>query len=145
MNEGEGVADKGKRDSLPIVHQTNAAAHVLVVEDDILIALDIEQMLTDLADVRVTLAHDLATGLRSLEAGWPDMAILDLHLGAHDSLPLARLLAGAGKPFLFLTGHPAEHMCKLRDEKCRAPVVEKPFSIEALAGAVRRMLKRCNP
>lgn len=117
-----------------------AAAHVLVVEDDVLIALDIEQMLVDMG-VRVTLAHDLAGGLRSLESGAPDIVILDLDLGAHDSLPLARTLANAGKPFLFLTGYQSEHMAKLRGDKCSAPVLEKPFSTEALAAAVRRMLK----
>ena len=124
-----------------MIQPDGVAAHILVVEDDTLIALDIEQMLTDLGAVRVTVAHDLSMALRSLEAGWPDMAILDLHLGAHDSLPLARLLAAAGKPFLFLTGYHEQHMAKLRDHDCAAHVMEKPFSIEALAKVVLRMLK----
>lgn len=124
--------------------RAQATLHVLVVEDDALIALDIEQMLVELGPVRVTLAHDLTMGLEALDAGCPDLAILDLDLGANDSLPIAARLATLGKPYLFLTGYQAAEMGRLRDAHAPAhsdaDVLEKPFSIDVLAQMVRRHL-----
>ncbi len=117
--------------------ETTTTAHVLVVEDDALIALDIEQMLVELGPVRVTLAHDLAMGLDALEAHCPDLAILDIDLGASNSLPIAARLASLGKPYLFLTGHQASGARHLGCD-----VLEKPVSSEALAQIVRRLLRR---
>lgn len=123
---------------------TTTAAHVLVVEDDALIALDIEQMLVELGSVRVTVAHDLEMGLDALEAACPDLAILDLDLGSCDSLPIAARMASLGKPYLFLTGYQASEMGRLRGAQAHAhgdaDVLEKPFSIDALAQMVRRLL-----
>ncbi|MDB5569264.1 MAG: two-component response regulator [Hyphomicrobiales bacterium] len=115
-----------------------AAAHVLVVEDDALIALDIEQMLLDLGDLIVTVVHDVASALAVLERERPDVGVLDVELGGQDSAPIAERLAAAGKPFVFLTGYQSSHMARLRG----ALVLEKPFSAEALGAIVRKLLNR---
>jgi CheY-like chemotaxis protein len=111
-------------------------ARVLVVEDDALIALDVEQMLLDIGGLVVTVAHDEASALACLERENPDLGVLDVELGGHDSVAIARRLQATGKPFVFLTGYQSSSKALLRG----APVLEKPFSDEALADVVRRLL-----
>jgi DNA-binding NarL/FixJ family response regulator len=82
------------------------APRILIVEDVLLIAMDIEAVVrASRCDVvgpvaRLDQAVDLA---RSDDL---DAAILDLHLGGGDlSTPVAQILRRRSIPFAFLTGH----------------------------------------
>ena len=78
---------------------------VIVVEDDSLICLLIEDMLSDLGCKVVGAAGDFkkAIELAQREEGI-DVAILDVNLGGQLVFPVADILSNRGIPFLFATG-----------------------------------------
>ena len=76
---------------------------MLLVEDEVLIALDCEAMLLGLGVGEVRTGRTLAEGLSLVESEPFDAAMLDVRLGSEDSMPLARRLAELGMPFGFLS------------------------------------------
>ena len=106
---------------------------VLVVEDESLVALDIETMLEEMgctvvASVpRLVKALDLASRLDF------DLAVLDINLAGEVVYPLAFRLAERGNPFLISTGYStADLPAELRDR----PVLRKPVMLANLKRAV---------
>jgi CheY-like chemotaxis protein len=115
-------------------HTFLAGKRCLVLEDEFLIALDVRQTLESAGAV-VTCFGDAAEALRALQGGAQfDLAVLDLKLSGSDSTGVAALLTERATPFVFLTG--------MRPDDVRsfphAPVVEKPYKVEMLMGALRK-------
>jgi DNA-binding NtrC family response regulator len=79
-------------------------ARVLIVEDDFLIALELEEILREAGAAEVRQCRTLAEAMRSVPAGDCSVAILDFRLGRESTLPLARELSCLGVPFVFYTG-----------------------------------------
>lgn len=78
---------------------------VLLVEDELLVAWDIEQMLTA-AGVRVLgPASSVGAALALLNTERPDAAILDLNLRGELVTPVARRLREMGVPFVLSTAY----------------------------------------
>ena len=111
---------------------------ILVLEDDALIALDIEQALLEMGDVDVSVAHRLEAGVALLDAHHFDLAILDVDLGPDNSIALAERLARDGKPYLFLTGYRSSRVAALAADR----LLEKPFATDDLAAMAARLLGR---
>ena len=110
---------------------------VLLVEDEALIVLDCEAMLKELGVSQVRTVRTLAEGLHVLETEKIDVALLDVLLGHDTSMPLARKLREAGVPFAFLTGYMGQSMpSEFKD----FPLLEKPFSMQGIAGLLRSLL-----
>jgi CheY-like chemotaxis protein len=117
-----------------------AGKRCLVVDDEFLIALDIQQTL-EAAGARVTCIGDADEALAALAGGAQfDVAVLDLKLSGftRDSTSVAALLTERGVPFVFLTGLRAGN--ELAKTFPHAPLVEKPYRIELLMDALRRAL-----
>jgi len=77
--------------------------HVLVVEDEPLIALDLEQALSAVgAQVRVSNTVDSA--LEAAQAAAITAAIIDLRLHGHSVREVVQQLASRKLPFIFYTG-----------------------------------------
>ncbi len=77
--------------------------HVLIVEDEPLLAFDYADELEDRgahAEVTMTLAGAMAALVQSL----PDLAILDVNLGAETSWPVAAELTRREVPFFLVSG-----------------------------------------
>jgi CheY-like chemotaxis protein len=115
------------------------AARVLLVEDEFLIAMDVEQVCRDhgAQDVRVVASHDdlnpaLLTGFAF------DVAILDIQVQGKWTIDFARLLTKHSVPFIFATGY--SDMETLFRDFPGVPVVGKPYTsgdlIEALCAAM---------
>ncbi|MGN6569877.1 MAG: response regulator [Pseudolabrys sp.] len=108
----------------------------LVVDDEFLIALDIQQALELAGAAEVVCAGNATEALAAVKARRFDVAVLDVRLGRSggSSLPVAEVLADARTPFVFLTG--------LRGDSAEArtyphvPVVEKPYDAKALLAAI---------
>jgi DNA-binding response OmpR family regulator len=108
---------------------------ILVVEDEPLIALDIEDALTSLG-VGVRLARSIAEARESLSAvPAPQLVLLDVVLPDGRSFDLAREILGMGLPLVFLTGY--DH--GIPEELSEVMVVDKPFSTDTLVAVVRRL------
>ena len=117
---------------------TEGELRVLVVEDEPLVAMLAEEMLTDLGHRAAAIKHGLKDGLAAVEADAFDLVFLDVNLGGSLSFPIADAAAERGVPVLFVTGFGREHMERLAGE-C---VLQKPYSTTDLQLAIRNALER---
>ena len=88
-----------------MTEQRTAPARILVVEDESLIRMLLEDMLTDLG-------HEVAASAASVEAAKElastaafDVAILDVNLEGQEVFPVAEILASRNLPFVFASGY----------------------------------------
>jgi CheY-like chemotaxis protein len=110
---------------------------ILIVEDDMLIRLSLEDMLVDLGCSFVRAAATVDQALELIQAHAFDAATLDVNLAGTSSYAVADMLATRGTPFVFSTGYGVH---SLRDEYQARPILKKPFSYEALADTLSRLL-----
>lgn len=105
---------------------------VLLVEDEILIAMTITDCLESLGHEVVGPAVTMAEAIDLL--GQVDVALLDRRItdGLTDTLALA--LRGAGVPFAWMTGYEPGHF-----ETHGAPVLAKPFDMRELEGFIAQV------
>ena len=111
----------------------------LVLDDDLLIALDIEHMLRGAGAAHVVCVGNVVDALAALQNEPPfALAVLDISVGSDDSMAVPNLLKQRGIPFIFLTGMGDD------DPRARqypeAPVVDKPYRIETLLKALLHVL-----
>jgi DNA-binding response OmpR family regulator len=114
---------------------------ILVVEDEALVAMLVEDELLDAGAHIVGTASSVAEALRIIEAAMGDggisAAVLDLNLDGEAIWPVANALDELGVPFLFETGYaPGCNTGKY----LTAPVLHKPFGLQALIGAVEGLV-----
>jgi CheY-like chemotaxis protein len=108
--------------------------HVLVVEDDPIIALDVKATLESAGATVIGTAYRVAQAVALLDAEF-DVAVLDFRLEAETAKPIADKLLRRGVPFLFYTssrGHPQMAFPGV-------PIIEKPAYPDALVAAVKRL------
>lgn len=106
---------------------------MLIVEDDVMIAMLIEQVLEDEGCQIVGLATTVEAALRQIERDPPDAVTLDGNLNGELSAPVARALNERGIPYLLVTGY-VETM--IADPTFgQAPYLAKPFTPLALVRA----------
>lgn len=101
-----------------------APKRILVVEDEMMVAMLVEDMLTDLGHTVVALASRMDRAVEYAERGEFDLAILDLNLNGEKSYPVAEALRARKVPFLFATGYGEGVLPEIfRD----VPTLQKPF------------------
>lgn len=81
------------------------APRVLVVEDEMTVALLIEDMVSELAYEVAAVVPRLEDAMRLLDSDSFDLAILDVHLGGRTVFPFAAELEMREIPFLFATAY----------------------------------------
>jgi CheY-like chemotaxis protein len=114
-----------------------AGKRLLVVEDEFLIALDIESILQG-AGAEVETANRVEQALALIKtSGSFDAAVLDHKLERETSAAIAERLQADGVPFVFLTG--AGDAATITHFK-NAPVVGKPFDSEVLFSALKKAM-----
>lgn len=104
---------------------------ILVVEDQVLIAMDLEECLARLGASDVRLSPNTAEARDALQAFAPDAAVLDFNLGSETAEALADDLVASGVPFVFATGYGDNVMIPQRFR--HVPVVRKPVNPILLA------------
>jgi CheY-like chemotaxis protein len=117
-------------------------ARVFLVEDEVLIAMLLEDMV-------VALGHEVAVGAANLDeaiavaqTGAFDLALVDLNLGGKLTYPVADILKGRGVPFAFVTGYGSAGILAAYSD---APVLEKPFRQEHLEIIIAQLLADAPP
>jgi DNA-binding response OmpR family regulator len=113
-----------------------AGVAILIVEDEPLIALDLQATLQAAgASVTCCKADDAVAkvGQQRFSA-----AVLDARPGSSDHRPIARRLRDDGVPFLFYSTQAPEDVTTVRG----APVVLKPGRPQEIVGAVALLLGR---
>jgi two-component SAPR family response regulator len=111
---------------------------ILVVEDEFLVAMELETMLRDLGgEVIGPLGRlDEAVAIAREEA--LDLAILDVNIGGQLVTPVADALAARTIPFVFCTGYDG---ATLPGRHASAPVLMKPCQAHELKEAVLSSLR----
>jgi light-regulated signal transduction histidine kinase (bacteriophytochrome) len=108
-----------------------APERMLVLEDNMIIALDLEDMLARIGVKHVIVASSVAQAFEALNDEKPPFAILDVNLGQETSFPVAEALQDAGVPFAFGTGF--GDSAAFPDRFRNTPVLQKPYSAESVA------------
>jgi DNA-binding response OmpR family regulator len=109
------------------------ARRALVVEDEILVAMYVEELLTELGYEVVAIATELEQALPVASAETLHVAVLDINLNGKLSFPVADVLRARGIPFLFASGYGSKG---LADGYKGAVHIQKPFRIQDLAAAM---------
>jgi CheY-like chemotaxis protein len=112
---------------------TRNRLRILIVEDEMLVAMNIEDMLLDLGHEVAGLAGRLEPALALAQEGVFDIAMLDVNLAGDLSFPVADILEARGIPYLFATGYGRKGV---RDEYGAVPVLQKPFRARDLEDAI---------
>ncbi len=105
--------------------------HILLVEDDELVAFTMEEMLLDAKAGSVAWARDVETALRALADGAFDVGILDVNLRRESSWAVAERLRALDVPYVTVSGDgdSLEH-------PLAGTVLPKPYSMRQLLDAV---------
>lgn len=104
---------------------------VLIIEDEFLIAADVQRIVEDAGAGRVLLAGSTTVARRFLDGDQSiDIGILDLRLGSEDGLPLVQEFRDRGIPFVVATG--LDTSLTLPD----VVVVEKPYDDRQVVDAL---------
>jgi CheY-like chemotaxis protein len=110
-------------------------SRVLIVEDEYLVAADLEAALEDLGYTSVGIAQDLETALDLARSG-PDIALVDVHLRDGETGPLIarRLVEEFAVKVLFVTANP--RMVVDTDLPGAIGVIGKPCPHNLIAAAL---------
>src|SRR3954469_16920298 len=125
-----------------IGRMNSANASVLVVEDEALIAMDLQALLEDAGYTVLGPANSTAAAMALLDGNEPDVALLDVNLVRSDVFGVANVLADRKTKLIFLTGHTAQ---KLPQAHRHRPLVAKPYLPHVLLQAVRQALLQPDP
>ncbi|THD42944.1 MAG: response regulator [Bradyrhizobium sp.] len=115
-------------------------ALILIVEDEILIALDIKSTLVDAGAEVIGPATTLRSATPIALSEPLSAATLDVQLGRETTDAIAAILSERDIPFLFYTGQALP-----RDMRARwpqSPVIIKPASQNAIVAAMAELLGR---
>jgi CheY-like chemotaxis protein len=113
---------------------------VMIVEDQMLIALELEQILQEAGlEVVATLTSSQQSIGYLADGPLPDLAILDVNLGDTTSEPIAHVLKQKGVPFMFATGY--DNGNDVPAAFSDVPVVRKPYSGETIVRQLDRLLQ----
>ncbi len=107
---------------------------ILVIEDEMTIALLIEDMLEELGHEVVGMAMRLPQAIEMAQTVDIDLAILDVNLDGRMSFAVADLLETRRIPFIFATGYGAAGLARPYNHR---PLIKKPFEIHELESAIR--------
>ncbi|MBC8049440.1 MAG: response regulator [Chitinophagales bacterium] len=105
---------------------------ILVVEDEMMLVMLIEDMLSDLGCKSVAAAATVKQALALIDEQVFDAAMLDVNLNGDKSFPVADALALRGVPFMFSSGYGVDGLTEgYRDR----PMLKKPYDVRELVHA----------
>jgi CheY-like chemotaxis protein len=113
---------------------------VLIVEDELIIAMELESLLSILGCVVLDTAPTVKRALHAVGHQQADIAVLDMNLQGERATPVAEALQEQGVPFVLVTGYGSERLPEkaLQD----APCLRKPVNGKQLASAIYEILAR---
>jgi CheY-like chemotaxis protein len=110
---------------------------VLLVEDEMMVAWLLEEMLSDLGCAVVGPAASIKQALAMLDTEAIDVAVLDVNLNGQLSYPVADALVARGVPFVFSTGY---HQDRLLERYRTFPALQKPYQLSELTDMLAMLL-----
>jgi CheY-like chemotaxis protein len=113
--------------------KAKAGTRILVVEDEPMIRMLLEGMLSDLGYTMTAEAGAIDQAVALAKEAEFDAAILDVNLNGQPITPVVEILIKLGVPFVFSTGYDLRGVPEAYRTK---PTLQKPFRAEALAQAL---------
>ncbi|WP_394763480.1 response regulator [Phenylobacterium sp.] len=113
----------------------NTGKHALIIEDEMLIALEIESLLHDLGFASCDIVDNPTDAVKSALAHRPDLVTADLRIFGGTGIDAVEAITRrlGPVPHIYLTGN-----ADMLAGQTAAPVVDKPLTRHALAEACRR-------
>jgi PAS domain S-box-containing protein len=117
---------------------------VLIVEDEPIVALDLQQELEKFGCEVVALAESADEALIAAEESLPDLALMDLHIaGSLDGIQTARLLRDAYQvPSIFLTAYSDDVTIERAVREMPYGYLTKPFQTRELKATLQVALHK---
>jgi CheY-like chemotaxis protein len=109
----------------------------LVVEDNMIIAMEAEEILRELGYTDCHVCGSVRGALQAIAERPVNFALLDIGLGDETSRDVAAALRSKGTPFIFASGY--DEFPELHDEMASVPVVTKPYTAGDIAEALARL------
>ena len=120
-----------------LFRSTSGRRHVLVVEDDGLIAMEIAGALSAAGWEVVGPASTVAQALSLIAERGCDAAVLDNNLGPETAQPVAAELVRSGTPFVTVSGYSRWQLPPVMQG---APLIGKPLDRRLLVAEISRCL-----
>jgi CheY-like chemotaxis protein len=117
-----------------------AGFNVLLLEDNLIVALEAEDLLRSLGAASVVAVSTVAAAAGIRETTSIDFAMLDINLGFENSLGFAASLRASKTPFLFASGYGDQK--RAGDSLIAELTVSKPYDRDALQTAIALTLAR---
>jgi DNA-binding response OmpR family regulator len=124
----------------PFLFPSGFAWTALVVEDEVMIATSIEDIVGELGAREVVVLRSPEAAVREAARRTHDLAIVDWRLGGRTAEALVRLLDAAGTDVLLVTGMHPEDLADMT--VLGIPILEKPFRDDVLAATIRAIMTR---
>jgi PAS domain S-box-containing protein len=136
----------GERSAPPARTEPEAARplegqHILVLEDEPLVAMMVEQVLGDAGATIVAVSTE-EEALAAIKAGRFDRAALDVNLHGRQVRDVPAALTRIGVPFLFVTGY---GRAALPSGFEQAPTLNKPFNNQKLVDSLGALGRNASP
>ena len=107
--------------------------HILVVEDEALIALDLQRMLDQSGAMVIGPAVSVSQALEAIHENHIDFALLDIKLGDETVDPVAAVLAQRAIPTIFVTAYGDGRLPPGFEAH---PMIEKPYAEDQLLNLI---------
>ena len=115
----------------------HSAKRVLIVEDEYLVAMELEALLTEMGYAVIGTAPRIGEAMELARHAEVDFAVLDINLGGPKSFPVADILRERNIPFLFASGYGS---AGLIDGYRQEVILRKPYQPQDLNRAIRTVL-----
>jgi len=116
---------------------TTSLPRLLVVEDEYLIRMLLEDMVTDLGYEVAAAVGTVRDASEAATAGQFDAAILDVNVDGQEIYPVADILAKRDVPFIFVTGYGEGGLPPAYRGR---PTLQKPFQADQLKDALAGLI-----
>ena len=134
-----GDGEAGGAPSVPTIGDLRHAK-VLLVEDDFIVAYDMQTMLEEQGATVTGPASSLGEARELLARSCPNVAVLDVNLNGELVFPLAEELQSRGIPYIFATAYADDERLYPPSAK-QAPRLAKPVLPAVLVAQIARLLK----
>lgn len=119
------------------LHRATRLPRVLIIEDTVLIAMLLEEIVRECGCEIAGLAFNIESARQAIGRHNYDAVLLDIGLDEGKSFDIADLLLERGVPFAFVTAY--HDILEPRHQG--VPIVRKPFSTTLLMNTVKSLLQ----
>jgi DNA-binding NtrC family response regulator len=117
--------------------KNSTCAHILIIEDEFMMALMLEEMLKDLGYSISGKIGNIDSALLQIQNTAFDAVILDVNLDGHMTYQLADFFIDKKIPFLFSTGYAQE---SILNQYAGYMTLQKPYTREQLKTHLEKLL-----